>query len=404
MSDDDPLLAWRAESASAPKTQPGLLLILLPIIGITLCLLLAEVHLQVMLGNPAEGLGCGPEAGCETIAASAWSAPGGIPLWALGMGLYAALLAFAPGARSPGRRGARLAFLVMAIAGLSLLGDLVLGLVMAFVEGALCPLCAATYLVNIGLFVVASQLWRAAPEPDSAAEQPSPEPGGISAVIGLALVLALVILGAGIWLEKSLTRQQRERVSSWLAELPDTPPAAPDAKGRPSLGSEDAALSIVVFQDLHCRHCHRLRRALELVRRHPPASLRIRFVQFPLDGACNPGVRLRNDACSAARAALYAHRKGRFFPLLDALDGALIPSPRVAGNRLRELGLDPQDYERALADGSLDRELAADIALGKKFGVTLLPTYTVNGYRFEGQASAWMLRKILGEVARRQAP
>src|SRR5690606_3507258 len=88
----------------------------------------------------------------------------------------------------------------------------------------------------------------------------------------------------------------------------------------------------------------------------------------------------------AAKAALAAHRQGKFWEMHDALfdQGGTLEAgdlERIA----EELGLDMQRFEQDREDPAIEAMIAEDEALARELGVTGTPASFVNG-RFLGGA------------------
>jgi len=141
--------------------HPGLILVVLDIIGLLIASYLSVVELQG--GVPV----CGPLEGCETVATSEYSRIGGIPVAVFGVGLSIMLLTLA------------LAWwrtdiyaLLLAHYGLSLVGvlfEVYFIYIQVFVIGAVCVWCTSYGLSLIARFLVALIVWARQPRPDGRA-------------------------------------------------------------------------------------------------------------------------------------------------------------------------------------------------------------------------------------------
>jgi hypothetical protein len=78
-------------------------------------------------------------------------------------------------------------------------------------------------------------------------------------------------------------------------------------------------VAVVMFGDLECGYCKRS--SAELSRLEATYGVRVLFVfkHFPMDPACNPGVKNRKhkNACDAAKASVCAQQQGLFWPFHD---------------------------------------------------------------------------------------
>lgn len=148
-------------------------------------------------------------------------------------------------------------------------------------------------------------------------------------------------------------------------------------EGRPSLGPEDALVTVVEFSDFQCPYCAKLAPTVHaLVQRHP--DVRVVFRQLPL-----PNHAL---ARPAALAALAAHRQGRFWEMHDALfeRGGSFDADDL-DQIAEQLGLDMARFAADREDPALEQIVAEDEALARQVGVDGTPASFVNG-RFLGGA------------------
>ncbi|MGH9241284.1 MAG: DsbA family protein [Vicinamibacterales bacterium] len=147
---------------------------------------------------------------------------------------------------------------------------------------------------------------------------------------------------------------------------------------------------------------------IALVHRFQERGLDVHFTSraFPLDPACNSGIRgmtiVSHAACEAAYAVRYVRdtrgdeESARFEQWLYARSTVL--DLRLIHSRLEQLGV-LAGFRSAYEE--VTRAVARDISIGKQLGVTGAPSYVVNGVRVPTTESA--LRAILTlEAERRQ--
>jgi uncharacterized membrane protein len=134
-----------------PRLLPGLLLVILDLVGLVVASYLSAVELQGDLPY------CGPLHGCETVALSPYARIGGIPVAVFGVALSISLLTLAVAWIRTGRLA-----LLAAHYGLSLVGvlfEVYFTYIEVAVIGAVCVWCA-TYGMSLVLrFVVALWIW-----------------------------------------------------------------------------------------------------------------------------------------------------------------------------------------------------------------------------------------------------
>jgi len=147
-------------------------------------------------------------------------------------------------------------------------------------------------------------------------------------------------------------------------------------QGRPSLGPDDALVTVVEFSDFQCPYCARLAPTVhELPQRH--ADVRVVFRQMPL-----PNHAL---ARPAAKAALAAHRQGKFWEMHDALfeRGGKITDGDM-DDIAEEIGLDLGRFATDREDPAIEAMVAEDEALARQVGVQGTPASFVNGRFMSG--------------------
>jgi protein-disulfide isomerase len=151
----------------------------------------------------------------------------------------------------------------------------------------------------------------------------------------------------------------------------------PAGEGRPSLGPEDAPITVVVFSDFQCPFCARLRPTIHaLAERH--GDVRVVFRQLPLE--------MHPLARPAAKAALAAHRQGKFWELHDALfSGRRGVEADDLEATAQEVGLDMDRWNADRDDPAIEQMIAEDEALAHELGLRSTPGTFVNG-RFVGGA------------------
>ena len=212
-----------------------------------------------------------------------------------------------------------------------------------------------------------------------------------------ALLLGLVLLTAGfsgcvspqveIRLQKleakqdSLIRmittmkEQSEFVAYRVGWRParDTAPQDIPVGNSPAQGNADAAVTLVEFSDLECPYCAQVAPILDSVAKAYPRDVRVVFKHFPLS--------FHPKARAAAAAAMAAGNQGKFFEFRYRV----APHFRTLGDSLylavaQELKLDMERFKKEMVlTPEVNRQLDADMELGRKVGVEGTPTIFVNG-------------------------
>jgi protein-disulfide isomerase len=149
----------------------------------------------------------------------------------------------------------------------------------------------------------------------------------------------------------------------------------------PILGPADAPLQLVVFTDFQCPACRRYAGELHTMVDQYANKLQVVLKHFPLDQACNPGVKvdLHPRACEAAYAAEAARKQGKFWPFHDKLFATDLRKETTGFDSLaRDLGLDLERFNADCLDISTMAKVHSDIALGGSLKVRATPTLFLN--------------------------
>ncbi|MBI5500268.1 MAG: thioredoxin domain-containing protein [Deltaproteobacteria bacterium] len=191
------------------------------------------------------------------------------------------------------------------------------------------------------------------------------------------------------------------RTAPTAAESPppagEAEPADPPALGpafhvplgdSPWKGASEPLAVLVEFIDFACPHSARMAPVLDrLVAAHPD-DLRVVVKAYPIPG--------HGKAPEAAAAAAAAHAQGRFWELHDRLFANPAEWTTEDLERLAsEAGLDLPRFRNALEDRTVQDDVATEVTLGHRLGVTGTPSFALNGRRFEGSTSFRNLERLV---------
>jgi protein-disulfide isomerase len=165
-------------------------------------------------------------------------------------------------------------------------------------------------------------------------------------------------------------------------------PIAITTAGSPSLGPDNAAVTLVEWSDFQCPYCWKAAGELHEVVKLFPTQVRLVFRQYPLENHSN--------AASAAAAALAAHRQGKFWQLHDAMFANRNDLSRPSITKLAtQAGLDMKRFAADWASKETQAVVAHDIQDGDKAGVEGTPTVFVNGKHYHGSLAPAVLRGVI---------
>jgi len=182
------------------------------------------------------------------------------------------------------------------------------------------------------------------------------------------------------------------------ADVPAAPRMAVDASDSAALGPKNAPVTIVEFADFQCPYSAQASRTLKGLLRSYPNQVRWVFKHYPL--RIHPGAPLAHEA------ALAAGEQGKFWEMHDLL---FRNQNRLTRDHLMtyasELNLNLVAFEEALENRRLREQVVRDIIEGRdRLGVSVTPTYFINGKRVVGARPLSELRQLIERELSALAP
>ena len=191
-------------------------------------------------------------------------------------------------------------------------------------------------------------------------------------------------------------RAKLSDIEKKLDQIASRPAAAPAGAARPDAnrvfeipvgespfkGPASASVILSEFSDFQCPFCARVPSLIDEVLKAYPNDVKFVYKQFPL--------RMHAQAMDASKAALAAHKQGKFWEMHDkmfenqkALDGDSLKK------YAQELGLDVAKFEADMKSAEIQKQIDDEMKLAQNSQVTGTPTLFINGKRvanrsFEG--------------------
>jgi len=169
--------------------------------------------------------------------------------------------------------------------------------------------------------------------------------------------------------------------------------------GNPSIGPEDAPITIVEFSDYQCPYCVRWYQEV-FSRLMETYKGKIRFVyrDFPLYS-------IHPNAESAAEAANCAGEQNAYWQYHDALFVQKYGLGNEAYNQYAgELGLNAEQFSKCVNDHIYKAEVEADVAAASSLGVSSTPTFFVNGLAVIGAQPFEVFQQLIDKELAGEIP
>ena len=329
---------------------------------------------------------------CKSAYLSQYGSVAGVPVAVGGLVFFTWVLLLLWGSRGKSRILDSAPAYIFVGSTLALAAALYLAYASFFVLKEVCPLCVATYVAVIGVFVISGGA-KSVP----VARLPGRALRDLGVLVGtpIALLVALVFVAGASWGMSAFPREevrpviqtpalsanQQSELERWWDVQPKTPnfPVANDG----------ARVVVVEFADYQCPQCRLMYFALKPIfdkYADRPTDVRWAMKQYPLNSECNPGVptQMHPASCTAAASVVMARWKGpgMFEKMSDWLflhQAELSPANirSTASDMLQISDWDAQ-YPKAI------QEVKAEATLGARLEVSQTPTFFINGRRIPG--------------------
>jgi protein-disulfide isomerase len=143
--------------------------------------------------------------------------------------------------------------------------------------------------------------------------------------------------------------------------------------GDPSIGPQDAPVTIVEFSDYQCPFCASwYQQTFDQLMANYPDQIRFVYRDLPLP--------MHPEAVPAAEAAHCAGDQGAYWKFHDALFSGQYSLGRAAYDQYAaDLGLDTAAFSACLDDHRYKDEITEDAADGTRLGLSGTPSFVING-------------------------
>jgi uncharacterized membrane protein/predicted DsbA family dithiol-disulfide isomerase len=323
---------------------------------------------------------------CKAAYLSRYGSVAGVPVAVGGLLFFTWVLLMLWGARGKSSINDSAPAYIFAGSTLALAVVLYLAYASFFILKEVCPLCVATYVAVIGVFVISGG---ASSVPMSTLPSRFLRDMRVLVATPLALVVALLFVAGASWgmtvFPRESDRPQAQPVptlsadqKSELAKWWDLQPQSPNFP----YANNGAKVLVVEFADFQCPHCRDAYFGLKpIIDKYTanPKEVTFLFKTWPLNSHCNASVPVANFVASCDASALYAmaRRKGTGDTLRDWF---FVHQEELSPDTVRKAAADVAkvpDFQ-ANYDAAI-QEVKTDAAVGTSLNVHSTPTFFING-------------------------
>jgi protein-disulfide isomerase len=225
------------------------------------------------------------------------------------------------------------------------------------------------------------------------------------AVLTVFAFAAGVLLGYVVWgiapAEKSpvtAAQAQGPVVEAPVTAQPQFTRYEVASEGFPSIGPEDAPITIIEFSDYQCPYCRRWHQQVyQSLFNAYPGKIRLVYRHFPLTS-------IHPDAFPAAEAAMCAGEQNAYWQFHEKLFSSSALGSDVYTQYAQELGLDMETFTSCLTEGRYREAIQADLDFAMNLGVRSTPTFFINGLAIVGAQPLDIFKQIIDKELAGEIP
>lgn len=347
---------------------------------------------------------------CKQAYLSQYGSVAGVPVAVGGIIFFAWVLLMVWGSRGKSAIKDSAPAYIFAGSTLGLAVVLYLAYASFFILKEVCPLCVATYVAVIGVFIISGG---ASSVPMSSLPKRAVRDMRLLVATPLAIVIALLFVGGTAWgvsafpreVERPVTVQVPPVTDAQRAELEQWWNVQPVVSNFP-IANNGVKVLIVEFADFQCGACK-----TQYLNTQPildkyksrPNDVRFELHHWPISSLCNPKVTsaVHPASCDAAAAYEMAKAKGTsdtlkdwFFRNQERLSPATV---RTAASDVGKI----TDFDAQFANAI--QQVRTDVSIGSAVGVESTPSFFINGRRIPGGGMAAQYFEALIELELKRA-
>lgn len=170
------------------------------------------------------------------------------------------------------------------------------------------------------------------------------------------------------------------------------------SEGFPSIGPEDAPITIVEFSDYQCPYCRRWHEQVyEQLLASYPGKIKFVYRHLPLTS-------IHPDAFDAAQAAMCAGDQNAYWQYHEKLFGNESLGRDIYTQYAQELSLNLNDFESCMTEQKYKAKIEADSDFAVNLGVRSTPTFFINGLAIVGAQPLDVFKQVIDQELAGEIP
>ena len=353
----------------------------------------------------ASACNLGDRFNCDAVALSSYSVFAGLPVSAWGLAFYGMLFVLGLWGyfqhSDHNENEAKNAASWISLASMvSLIPTVILAGTSLFVIRSVCIFCVGIYLVNIALAIAGFMLKKSMRAPS--------KPGGLpTALLGLIGGLTILLLFSPRIIETSMNDGRtvdEGTIQALVYKHVQSSSKVIRSAGYPTMGPDNASVTIVEFSDFQCPYCKQAAATLPAFASARTDKIRIVFRNYPLDSSCNAAkgipTGMHPHSCQAAKTGICVFKKAgsaAFFHYADQVFGAQekLSADFIKQAGVKHAGLDIAQLDECVNSPLTHQALIDETTEGTSLGIEGTPSIYINGKFIESGANAKVLKPIL---------
>jgi protein-disulfide isomerase len=219
----------------------------------------------------------------------------------------------------------------------------------------------------------------------------------------VGVLVGYIVWGVSPTQNGSPVSQTDAQASRGIAEAPVT--EAPQfirydipSEGFPSIGPNDAPITIVEFSDYQCPYCRRWHQQVyESLLAAYPGKIKLVYRHLPLTS-------IHPDAFGAAEAAMCAGEQDAYWAYHEKLFASESLGSEVYDQYALDLSLNMNDFQTCMETEKYKQAIEADSDFAVDLGVRSTPTFFINGLALVGAQPLDVFKQVIDKELAGEIP